>query len=143
MFNVCMKTVNEFCVFLTGLNGWMFFYELGGCGILQSLILRYRVCFEQGAPWHQSTTECRFILKRVYMWHDKNTQLKHFCRSTVLSNYFIHSTIKASLILHGGTIAVAPSKNCAKTIPIHLIRKSFLSFKLFTTAPQAKWCLPN
>ena len=33
-FNVLMTAVIEFLVFLTGLNGWIFLYELRGCGII-------------------------------------------------------------------------------------------------------------
>ena len=32
-FNVCMKMVIEFHVFLTELNGWAFVYKVSGCGI--------------------------------------------------------------------------------------------------------------
>ena len=79
------------------------------------LDLRCRSCFEQGAPWHQSIPEFRFTLKPVCGMI--KTQLMSCC-STVLLNYFIHSIFKASLILHGGTIAVAPSKNWVKMISI-------------------------
>ena len=103
-----MKRVNEFRVFLTGLNGWMFVCELCGCGI----------SFHCGY-----LSVCEMI--RIY-------NQKISCPSTVLLNYFSNSIIKASLILHGGTIPVVPCKNWVKAISIHLIRKLFIwSGKVF------------
>ena len=55
-----------FFVFLTGLNVWIFIYELSGCGIDSScsyLNLRYRGCFEQGAPWHRVTWQEHTVKK--------------------------------------------------------------------------------
>ena len=40
---------------LVWLNGWVFVYELNGCGFepcCSHLIFRYRTCFEQEVPWH-------------------------------------------------------------------------------------------
>ena len=37
------------------LNGWVFIYELSGCGFESNcghLNVRFCVCFEQGVPWH-------------------------------------------------------------------------------------------
>ena len=37
------------------LNGWLFVYELNGCGFeshCSHLNFRYQPCFEQGVPWH-------------------------------------------------------------------------------------------
>ena len=37
------------------LNGWVFVYERSGCGfesICNHLNFRFRVCFEEGVPWH-------------------------------------------------------------------------------------------
>ena len=37
------------------LNGWVFIYELSGCGFESCccpLNFRYCTCFEQGVPWH-------------------------------------------------------------------------------------------
>ena len=50
------------------LNGWVFVYELSGCGFESScshLTFRYCACFELGVPYIQATTECRITLKRV------------------------------------------------------------------------------
>ena len=79
----CMKTINEFYVFLTKVNGWKFFYE--------NFI--YRVCFEQAAPWHSDKYGMQ-ILSKKHMWHIKNTQLKKIsCRSS-LFYWFISFTAK-------------------------------------------------
>ena len=55
---------------------------------------------------------------------------------------FIYSRVKAYWILHGAKIPVAPTKNQAIKIrikiQIHLIRKKFFPFRLFTTYPQEK-----
>ena len=96
-FNVCMKTLNEFCVL--GINGLMFVCELSDCGInslCSYLNLRYRACFEQGTPWHSGNyEECRVTLKRVFDMI-RTHSWKVSCRSTVLENYFIRSIVKAS-----------------------------------------------
>ena len=83
-FNVCVKTANEFYVFQTELNGWVFVYELSGCGIdsrCSYLNFKYRACFEQGNPWlyrftfnrvcdmiitHSSKLYCWFTLYTIY-----------------------------------------------------------------------------
>ena len=46
----------------------MFVYKLSGCGFesrCSHLNVRYRVCFVQGVPDIQATTECRLTLKQV------------------------------------------------------------------------------
>ena len=48
------------------LNGWVFAYELSGCGFKSlrcHLNSRYRACFEHGVLDIQATIECRFTLK--------------------------------------------------------------------------------
>ena len=50
------------------LNGWVFVYELSGCGFESSchhLNFRFRACFQQGVPDIQATIECGFTLKRM------------------------------------------------------------------------------
>ena len=130
-------------MFLTGLSGWAFFYEISGCGIdsrCSYLKFRFRACFEQGAPWHSDN--CRvYIHSKTWMWHDKkNTQLKNFL--PLYSVLLIYSKVKASQILHGGTTLVSPSKNCLKVISIHLIRKIFPAFHIYSVVKrsQAKSC---
>ena len=57
-------------------NGWVFVYELSGCGFesrCNHLILRCGACFEQGVPWHSGN--CRvWINSQTRTWHDKNIQ---------------------------------------------------------------------
>ena len=58
------------------LNGWVFVYELSGCGFesrCSHLIFRYGACFEQGVSWHSGN--CRvWIHSQTRTWHDKNIQ---------------------------------------------------------------------
>ena len=58
------------------LNGWVFVYELSGCGFescCNHLIFRYSACFEQGVPWHSGN--CRvWIHSQTRTWHYKNIQ---------------------------------------------------------------------
>ena len=47
-----VSTVN---VWMRRVNGWVFVYELSGCGIdfcCSYVNIRYRACFEQRAPWY-------------------------------------------------------------------------------------------
>ena len=57
------------------LNGWVFVYELGGCGFESScshLNFRFRACFEQGVFWHSGNyrvwihSETRTDMIRTY-----------------------------------------------------------------------------
>ena len=51
------------------LTGWVFVYELSGCGFKSRcchLNFRYRVCFEQGVLNIQAIIGCRFTLKRIH-----------------------------------------------------------------------------
>ena len=78
------------------------------------------------------------------MWHDKkNTQLRNYLPH--YSVLLIYSKVKASQILHGGTTPVVPSKNWIKAISIHLIRKTFPVFHIYSVVKksQEKSCLPN
>ena len=62
------------------LNGWVFVYELSGCGFESScshLNFRFRACFEQGVPWH-SDNYIVWIHSETRMWHDKNIQLRQY-----------------------------------------------------------------
>ena len=57
-------------------NGWLFVYELGGCGFGSSwshLNSRFRVCFEQGVPWHSGNYRV-WIRSETRTWHDRNIQ---------------------------------------------------------------------
>ena len=56
------------------LNGWVFVYELRGCGIESScthLNFRFRFFFEQGVPWHSGNYRV-WIHSETRKWHDKN-----------------------------------------------------------------------
>ena len=58
------------------LNGWMFVYELSGCGFESNcshLNIRFCVCFEQGVLWH-SGKYIVWIHSEMRTWHDKNIQ---------------------------------------------------------------------
>ena len=58
------------------LNGWVFVYELGGCGFesrCSHINFRYLVCLEQGVPWHSSNYRV-LIHSETRTWHDKNIQ---------------------------------------------------------------------
>ena len=49
---VCKRTLNHLEIWL---NGWVFVYELSGCGFESRychLNFRYGACFKQGVPWH-------------------------------------------------------------------------------------------
>ena len=66
------------CMFLScqvSLNGWVFVYELSGCGFKSScshLNFRFRACFEQGVPWHSGSYRV-WIHSETHTWHDKKT----------------------------------------------------------------------
>ena len=58
------------------LNGWVFDYNLSGCGIeshCSHLNLRYGTCFEQQVPWHSDRYRV-WIHSETRTWHDKNMQ---------------------------------------------------------------------
>ena len=58
------------------LNGWVFLYELSGCGFESScshLNFRFHACFKQGVPWH-SRNYGAWIHSETHTWHDKNIQ---------------------------------------------------------------------
>ena len=130
-FNVCMKTVNEFCVSngakwlsIRLWNKWLWNWLL-----LQLLKLQISRLFRASAPWHSDNYRV-YIHSKTWMWHDKkNTQLKKFL--SFYSVLLIYSKVKASQILHGGTTPVAPNKKWIKAISIHLIRKTSPVFHIY------------
>ena len=67
---------HSWIIWPVGQNGWVFVYELSGCGFESRcihLIFRYGACFEQGVPWHSGN--CRgWIHSQTRTWHDKNIQ---------------------------------------------------------------------
>ena len=57
-------------------NGWVFVYELSGCGFESSwshLNFRFRACIEQGVPWHSGNYRVS-IHSEARTWHDKSIQ---------------------------------------------------------------------
>ena len=62
------------------LNGWVFVYELSGCGFESScshFTFRFRACFEQGVPWHSGNYRV-WIHSETRTWHDNNIQSNSF-----------------------------------------------------------------
>ena len=58
------------------LNGWVFVYELSGCGFESSyshLNFTFRSCFEKGVPWNSGNYRV-WTHSGTHTWHDKNTQ---------------------------------------------------------------------
>ena len=58
------------------LNGWVFTYELSGCGFESSyshLNFRFWACFAQGITWHSSGNYRVWIYSETRPWH-KNIQ---------------------------------------------------------------------
>ena len=58
------------------LNGWMFVYELSGCGFESScshLNFRFRTYFKQGVPWRSGNYRV-CIHSETRAWHNKNIQ---------------------------------------------------------------------
>ena len=56
------------------LNGWVFVYELSGCGFeyrCNHLNFRFHACFEQGVHWHSGNYGV-WIHSEPRTWHDKN-----------------------------------------------------------------------
>ena len=74
---VFKRTLNQLAIWPVLLNGWVLFYELTGCRFESSsshLNLRFRVCFEQGVPWHSDNYKV-WIHSETHTWRDKNIQL--------------------------------------------------------------------
>ena len=83
----------------------MFVYELSVCGFefrCSHLNFRYRVCFEQGVPWHSGNSRV-WIYYKTCTWHDKNMQLKNNslwhkenpkARLKTESNFTIYETVQ-------------------------------------------------
>ena len=72
------------------LNGWVFVYELSGCGFKPRcchLNFRYGACFEQGVPWHSDIYR-EWIHSETRTQHDNNIQLyqSRFCKNHSTDN---------------------------------------------------------
>ena len=70
------------------LNGWVFVYELSGCGFESSyshLNFKFRACFEQGVPWYSGNYRV-WVHSEMSTWHDIRTWHKNIqSDSTVCS----------------------------------------------------------
>ena len=65
------------------LNGWVFVYELSGCGFESSrchLNFRFYACFEQGVPWHSGNHRV-WVHSETRTWHDQNIQYRSVFRT--------------------------------------------------------------
>ena len=74
LYNISNNRGSNFPVWL---NGWVFVYELSGCGFESScshLNFRFCACFEQGVSWHSGNYRV-WIHSQRRAWHDKNMQL--------------------------------------------------------------------
>ena len=77
LYNISNNRGSNFPVWL---NGWVFVYELSGCGFESScshLNFRFCACFEQGVSWHSGNYRV-WIHSQRRAWHDKNMQLLLF-----------------------------------------------------------------
>ena len=73
------------------LNGWVFVYELSGCGFesrCSHLIFRYGACFEQGVPWHSGNCGV-WIHSQTRTWHDKKHTLHHLVDLNLVKKNFV------------------------------------------------------
>ena len=72
------------------LNGWVFVYELSGCGFVSScnpLNFRFHTCFKQGVLWNSDYYRV-WIHSETCTWHDKNIQ-----SNTPTDKYSQHSSL--------------------------------------------------
>ena len=73
-----------------GINGWVFVYELSGCGFesrCTHLNFRFRACFEEGVPWHSGNYGV-WIHSETRPWHDKNRQSNAPYRSVLTTQHY-------------------------------------------------------
>ena len=72
------------------LNGWVFIYELSGCGFespCSHLNFRFRACFEQGVVSHSGNYRV-WIHSETRTWHNKKIQSSH---SNITIDWCSHS----------------------------------------------------
>ena len=71
---------------LVRLNGWVFVYDLSGCGFeprCSHLNFRFRACFEQGVLWYSGNYRV-WMHSETRTWHDKNIQsFSEFCTECI------------------------------------------------------------
>ena len=76
-------------------NGWVFIYELSGCGFESScshLNFRFRTCFEQGVPWHSGKYRV-WIHSETHTWNDKNIQWPSIFQKTWQGRMCFYSSL--------------------------------------------------
>ena len=86
------------------LNGWVFVYELSGCGLHSScsnLRFRFHACFEQGVCWHSGN--CRvWIHSEMGKWHDKSILFfKTFSKWYIFNIYWFKKGLKLYIMYRG------------------------------------------
>ena len=70
------------------LNGWVFVYELSGCGFESScsrLNFWFRACFEKGVPWYSGNYR---------VWIHSETRAWHVTAYSILFVFFCRSSYK-------------------------------------------------
>ena len=96
------------------LNGWVFVYELNGCGFESScsnIHFRFCACFDQGIPWHSGNYRV-WIRSKTSTWHDKNIQSVEANMLTLLLLYdifYIFLSV-ANAKIWKNNIFITPSK---------------------------------
>ena len=83
------------------LNGWVFVYELSGCGFESScshLNFRFCPCLEQEVPWHSGTYRVR-IHSETRTWHDKNI-IVSFSLHIISFSFLFFKKTKFSCLLY-------------------------------------------
>ena len=81
------------------LKGWVFVYDLSGCGSESScshLNFKFRTCFEKGFPSHSDNYRV-WIPSETCRWHDKNiSQLTYLSNDT--KNSFVTTLSRSNAI---------------------------------------------
>ena len=114
------------------LNGWVFVYELSGCGFVSScnpLNFRFHTCFKQGVLWNSDYYRV-WIHSETCTWHDKNIQSNPPYREVLAtqSNHFTSLTIKLSVFLRTNWLWVR--------VPLQSL--GFQASKNISTSPGGK-----
>ena len=77
-FNVCMKMVNEFYVFITGLNDCVFVYELSDCGIDSCCChLNFREYILDSSWWNNPSRTWQKLDQVIHSVVKKNHKKNH------------------------------------------------------------------
>ena len=76
------KVLNQTLHWPVWVNGWVFVYEVSGCGFESScshLNFKCCACFEHRVPLHSGNYKV-WIHSKMHTWHDKNIQPSSLCR---------------------------------------------------------------